>query len=150
MTSSPEVVAVLLATPGLVLIIIGLVSTGCVLCVIVATSCVVCRRRDGRRRQRDNRRNSRTEALKALTSSSDNGGAAACSPETLPRPSTTYVTSHSAVKTSPSSVANGSTSSAAVAGYQPVACLSPINNNNTVSLSLILVPVNIWLARCKL
>jgi len=31
--------------------------------VIAVTSCVVCRRREGRRRQLDNRRNSRTEAL---------------------------------------------------------------------------------------
>ena len=39
-------------------------STGCVLFVIAVTSCVVCRRRDSRRRQLDNRRNSRTEALR--------------------------------------------------------------------------------------
>jgi len=134
MTSSPEAFATLLRTPGLVLIGIGVMATVCVLFVIVVTSCVVCRRRENRRRQLDNRRNSRTEALKALTSpTSDNGGAAIYRPEVVTKPSSTTsnVTSHTA-KMAASSVANGSASSAsAVAGYQPVSCLSP--NNNKVS-----------------
>jgi len=156
------------------------VSTGCVLFVIAVTSCVVCRRRDGRRRQRDNRRNSRTEVLrgqnealnyhaealrsqneatnvtskafecqivvnccqneafnsrtevlKALTSHSDNGGTAVCSPEVLTKPSTSTVTSHP-VKMATSSVANGSASAATVSGYQPVSCLSPYNNKVSI------------------
>ena len=141
---------------------IGVVSTGCVLFVIVVTSCVVCRKRDGRRRQRDNRRNSRTEALrgqneatnvtsnafevfscqneavdsrtevlKALTSQSDNDGSTLCRPEVLTKPSTTTATSQP-VKSSTSSVANGSASAATIAGYQPVSCLSP--HTNKVSL----------------
>jgi len=160
------------SSSSLVLIVIGVVSTGSVLFVIVVTSCVVCRRRNGRRRQRDNRRNSRTEALKrqnealnnqvealrsqneainvtskdferqiaafdsrtevlkALTSQSDNGGAAVCRPEVPTKPSTSHP-----VKTSSSSVANGSASAATVAGYRPVACLSP--HNNKVSLFLL-------------
>jgi len=161
-SSSREAVGSLLRTPGLVLIFICLVSTGCVLCVVTVTSCVVCRRRSDRHRQCANRRNSRTEAsggrtecarsrlsgtgkeglrdsrteaLKALTSQSDNGGvvAAACRPEVL---TTANATSFpAAARTSTSSLANGSAS--ASAGYQPVACLSP----HTSKVSFMHAPV---------
>ena len=69
----------------------------------------------------------RTEALKALTSQSDNGGVPASRPEVVTKPSTTNVTSHP-VKTTTSSMANGSASSSTVSGYQPVSCLSPQNS----------------------